>query len=103
MTLRDRLFGPWRRIRRWLAARWHQLGLRLFPRVHDRILDNPPSNVFVIIHRQGGLDEEIFRSQLFGESITEWAAVKYSPSAYPGEVQYWKNGKLRDTRPAVTP
>lgn len=102
MTIRDRIVGPFRRLRRWFAARWMRLGMKPFPRPHDTILDAPPvGNVFRIVHLHDGLDEYVHTSTEFRTAIGEWARILADVQAYPGEVQFWKNGKCRDTRGAV--
>jgi len=98
MTIRERLAA----IRRWFATRWYRLGLKLFPRPQDKLLDITPAiPVYVVVHRHRGLDEEISLGPIYAPAMRRWAEMRADTKAFRGELQLWKNGKCRDARGAV--
>jgi hypothetical protein len=89
-------------LRQRLGAWWYRLGLRLFPRHVDQVLDIPvDANAFIILHRFAGVPTVIHRSADWSIAVADWTLFVNQRDRFPGELQLWKNGKLRDSREAI--
>lgn len=90
-----------RRIRRAVGTAWFRLGLRLFPRATDTAITKDDG--LVIRHFLEGRSIELYRGTEYGPALAQWARLSSpaNPGRHSGELQFWKNGKLRATRAAI--